>query len=240
MGIVRFQPTLGHTFWIDADHVKMPANWQVNLDTDDIATDWFPSSGAAITQMSPSATSIPAEAMMKMLLGLTQQSIAAESLIATTLNPTTFGMSVAAAVNNAVDWTQVGVGIDNAITNTPIPVLQAGIPTQTMHATRPGSTGGVAGVTERGLTSKRLLPLMAAGETIHGFIEELPKTFGKIPRLGATWNTKILPPEVKLCCDAAQDPSIILTCETICPPCTCPAEHGTAGLKLLGIDDEIC
>jgi hypothetical protein len=92
------------------------------------------------------------------------------------VNPTTIG-------------TQAGAGIEKAITNTLIAVLQAGIPTLAMRTPK---TSGIAGVTKRGSPSNPVPLLLGPNESIHEFIDELPKTSGKILRVG-TWNEKILP-----------------------------------------------
>jgi hypothetical protein len=155
-GKIGFYPGLGYEFMIDATHIQMPVKWQTTLDADEIATTRFPSTktGPTVPARKPTA---PMDAVIQNLIGLSKQSIAAQSLLSTTLNPTAFGVTSAAAINTAVNHTtigtQVGLSIEYAITNTLIPVLQAGIPTQAMHVPWPGSTGGVVGVTKHGSPS---------------------------------------------------------------------------------------
>jgi hypothetical protein len=179
----------------------MPHNWQVDkvLDTDEIATTRFPGAKAACTTF----TSTPTGASSVTANELMQKRINPQVLLTTTLDPTNFGTAIAAAVNFAVNptttGTQVGAGIESAIKNALIPVLQAGIPMLTM--TKP-KISGVTAITTRGSPSNPVPPLLGPNESIHQFIEELPKTSGKLPCVG-TWNESILQIEVKERYDAA-------------------------------------
>jgi hypothetical protein len=103
------------------------------------ATPWLPGVKTGPT-VPAGASAIPMDEMMKKLVG-------AQTPLATTLNLKAFGIAVATAidtVNPATIGTQVGLGVENAITGTLIPVPQAGIPTQAMHTPE---TSGVAGIT---------------------------------------------------------------------------------------------
>ena len=82
-----------------------------------------------------------------------------------------------------------------------------------------------------GSPSSRILttPLLGPNESIHNFIEELPKTYGEMPHVG-TWNEKSLPPEVKARHDAARDVDSVLSCTLICSAHNCPVDDGTTGL----------
>jgi hypothetical protein len=82
-----------YTFNIDASHIQMPLNWQVDkvLDADEIATVQFPGVKAAIAAAltAPTGTGttpIPMDELMKKLIN-------AEVLFASVVNPTTFGTS---------------------------------------------------------------------------------------------------------------------------------------------------
>jgi hypothetical protein len=195
-GPISFQPALVYTFNVEASHVEMPPNWQVDkvLDADKIATFWFPGIKAALTKAalamatSTGASSPTSDEMMKKLID-------AQVLLASNLDPRTFGRTIAAAVSSTVTsstgtiGTQVGAGVEKAIKDSLIPAC--GIPTLTM--TKPPKINDATAIHTRGSPSNPITPLLGPNETISDFIVELPKTLDKIPH-GGTWNKNILPP----------------------------------------------
>jgi hypothetical protein len=190
-GPISFQPALVHTFNFEASHVEMPPNWQVDkvLDADKIATIRFPGIKAALTKAaaamaaSTGTSSAHSDELMKKLID-------AQVLLASNLDPRTFGRAIATAVSSTMTaskgtiGTQVSAGIEKAIKDTLIPALQAGIPTLTM--TKSPKINDTTAVHMRGSPSNHLTPLLGPNETIGDFIVELPKTSGKTPRVG-TW-----------------------------------------------------
>jgi hypothetical protein len=208
-GPISFQPALVHHFNINASHVEMPPNWQVDkvLDADEIATTQFPGIKPALTKAalatatSTGASSSTSDKMMKKLID-------AQVLLASNLDPRTFGRAITAAVSSAVTsstgtiGTQVGAGIEKAIKDSLIPAHQAGIPTLTM--TKLPKINSATAIHTHGSPSNPITPLLGPSETISDLIVELPKTSGKIPCVG-TWNENILPPKVKARYEAARN-----------------------------------
>jgi hypothetical protein len=157
-----------------------------------------------------------------------QRMLDSQALLAQNLDPTTFGAAIALAVTIAMTAStstiraEVSTGISAAMTNVLIPALQARIPTIAAKAPK---LSGTVPVTKRGA--------LGPNESIADFISELPKTSGKIPRLGA-WNENVLPRCVKERYDTARDPNSLLTSKLINTPYVYKADDGSTDLTAGG------
>ena len=226
-GPITFTKYFIYGFQIDASRITMPPEWQRDtvVNADEISSPRVPSVNERASNRKVSFTT--SDQMMQGILD-------SQILLARHLDPATFGKAITTAVSSALTTTigagtfgaEVGHGTSKAMTDVLIPALQAGIPTVTAKMSKiPGSTA----VTTCGAPSNPLTIKLGPHESICDFITELPRTSGKIPRLGA-WNHNILPACVKARYDVARDLNSFLTCDQIDTAYVYDVDDGTTGL----------
>jgi hypothetical protein len=135
-GPITFQKEFVYVFKMNASHIKMPPNWKRDaiLDADEISSPWVLGLKEKI-QVATHTSSKPSSSSAPPLEEMIQWMIDAQILLATNLDPTTFGQAIATAVSSTMTastgtiGTQVSAGITKAMEDVLIPALQAGIPT---------------------------------------------------------------------------------------------------------------
>jgi hypothetical protein len=102
-GPISFQPAFMCTYKINASHIEMPLNWQMDkiLDADEIAFPRFPGIKAALTKAA-SATATSTGASSHPPDEMTKKLIDAQVLLATNHDPRTFGRAITAAVSSTM------------------------------------------------------------------------------------------------------------------------------------------
>ena len=184
-GPICFNKQFVYHFQVDVLRIIMPPRSTSGImDADEILSPRVPGLKEKI-RMSSLPKKVSFTSSDEMMKGMLDSQV----LLARHLDPATFGSAIASAVSSALTTTigagnigsEVSDGTSKAMKDTLIPALQAGI-TTTMTKTPKGPSTTI--VTTHGAPSNPLTFKLGSHESISDFITELPRTLGKIPRLG--------------------------------------------------------
>ena len=205
-GPITFKEDFIYSFQVDTTCITMPLATNGRIDADDISSPR--SVGRRSRPTAPPSPKPPRRVGFSTSEETIRDMLHTQTSLLKHLDPKTFGDVLGKAVSEAIASNLTGTSLG------------------TTGATKTARVPGTTSVAIRGAPNNQLTIKLGPNESISDYICELPKTTGKIPRLG-TWNEGVLPREVKKRYDAARGLTDFLTSDLIDTPYVYQVDDGT-------------